>query len=101
MTEHLVTDKQAEKWSKPQWWLEPHVVKYLLATRAAFVEFLNEHTPGGCNHWPGDQASPPAKGGSREWCYDCTEWCYHHAPCFGCDARATLAELHGEKPSGA
>jgi hypothetical protein len=23
--------------------------------------------------------------GSRAWCFDCSEWCYPHAPCKGCE----------------
>ena len=84
---HLVTDRQAEKMrelsSRPggsAWVVD------LLATRAAFVSFLNEHTPSCGEH---------RDCGTRRWCYDCGEWCYESAPCLGCDGRALLAELHG------
>ena len=23
--------------------------------------------------------------GQRAWCFDCTEWCYDHVPCKGCE----------------
>lgn len=31
-------------------------------------------------------------GFGRSWCFDCSEWCYPHAPCTRCE----LAQLHGE-----
>jgi hypothetical protein len=87
MTEtHLVTDEEA---ARLRWWPEVPTSKELdrlLATRAAFVSFLNEHTPSCGEH---------RDCGTRRWCYDCGEWCYESAPCLGCDGRALLAELHG------
>ena len=102
MTERLVTDAEAEEWEivladcremdgRLEAGTNGEIVARLLPTRAAFVEFLNEHTPGDCEH---------RDCGTRAWCYGCQEWCYDSAPCLGCDGRALLAELHGDSTSG-
>jgi len=87
MTDRLVTDAEAEEWAAECAPCSPACKTCrLLATRAAFVSFLNEHTPSCGEH---------RDCGTRRWCYDCGEWCYESAPCLGCDGRALLAELHG------
>lgn len=31
--------------------------------------------------------------GTRAWCFDCTEWCYPHAPCVRCEVPQLRARL--------
>ena len=88
MTDRLVTDAEVDREYAEGDGYCGRWVHRLLATRAAFVEFLNEHSPSCGEH---------RDCGTRRWCYDCAEWCYESAPCLGCDGRALLAQLHGEK----
>jgi hypothetical protein len=98
MTEHLVTDEEAEKWSKPQWWLEPHVVKYLLFTRAACEETLTRATET-LRGLLQERADPFAAGHHVIEHGDCTS----HRVGMDCEVCASLAfidaflaGLHGE-----
>lgn len=42
-----------------------------------------------------------ALGLRRAWCHICTEWCYPHAPCKGCELPQLRAELERARAENA